>query len=93
MSVEETFSGNYVVVFDPLDGSSNIDAGIATGAPHQYPTITSSFRKSYWICTRLILSCAAPEILWCRRIVAGFSGRVDASQPRQPEGASSRLHD
>ena len=31
MAVEETFSGNYVVVFDPLDGSSNIDAGISTG--------------------------------------------------------------
>ena len=27
MAVEETFSGDYVVVFDPLDGSSNIDAG------------------------------------------------------------------
>ena len=32
MAVEETFSGNYVVVFDPLDGSSNIDAGISTGS-------------------------------------------------------------
>jgi len=29
--VEEMYSGNYVAVFDPLDGSSNIDAGIATG--------------------------------------------------------------
>eukprot|EP00184_Porphyridium_aerugineum_P008048 CAMPEP_0184692176 /NCGR_PEP_ID=MMETSP0313-20130426/764_1 /TAXON_ID=2792 /ORGANISM="Porphyridium aerugineum, Strain SAG 1380-2" /LENGTH=397 /DNA_ID=CAMNT_0027149987 /DNA_START=104 /DNA_END=1297 /DNA_ORIENTATION=- len=29
--VEETYSGNYICVFDPLDGSSNIDAGIATG--------------------------------------------------------------
>lgn len=29
--VDEVFSGNYVAVFDPLDGSSNIDAGIATG--------------------------------------------------------------
>lgn len=29
--VDESFSGNYVAVFDPLDGSSNIDAGIATG--------------------------------------------------------------
>ena len=28
VAVEETFSGNYVVVFDPLDGSSNIDAGV-----------------------------------------------------------------
>jgi fructose-1,6-bisphosphatase I len=30
--VEETFSGEYVVVFDPLDGSSNIDAGISVGS-------------------------------------------------------------
>eukprot|EP00171_Calliarthron_tuberculosum_P009524 IDg9524t1 len=29
--VDEVYSGNYVAVFDPLDGSSNIDAGIATG--------------------------------------------------------------
>lgn len=27
IGVEETTSGNYIVVFDPLDGSSNIDAG------------------------------------------------------------------
>lgn len=25
-------AGNYVVVFDPLDGSSNLDAGISTGS-------------------------------------------------------------
>ncbi len=24
--------GNYIVVFDPLDGSSNIDAGISVGS-------------------------------------------------------------
>lgn len=30
--VEETYSGDYVVVFDPLDGSSNIDAGISVGS-------------------------------------------------------------
>jgi len=30
--VEETYSGKYVVVFDPLDGSSNIDAGISVGS-------------------------------------------------------------
>lgn len=29
--VEETYSGDYVVVFDPLDGSSNIDAGESCG--------------------------------------------------------------
>jgi len=27
IAVEETKSGNYIVVLDPLDGSSNIDAG------------------------------------------------------------------
>jgi Fructose-1-6-bisphosphatase, N-terminal domain len=32
VAVENTFSGNYVVVFDPLDGSSNIDAGISVGS-------------------------------------------------------------
>jgi len=32
VAVEETESGNYIVVFDPLDGSSNIDAGISTGS-------------------------------------------------------------
>lgn len=29
--VEEAYSGRYVAVFDPLDGSSNIDAAISTG--------------------------------------------------------------
>ena len=32
VAVEETFSGNYVVVFDPLDGSSNLDAAVSTGS-------------------------------------------------------------
>eukprot|EP01024_Parvocaulis_polyphysoides_P029123 TRINITY_DN2627_c0_g1_i2.p1 TRINITY_DN2627_c0_g1~~TRINITY_DN2627_c0_g1_i2.p1 ORF type:complete len:451 (-),score=37.58 TRINITY_DN2627_c0_g1_i2:710-1912(-) len=32
VAVEETYSGEYVVVFDPLDGSSNIDAGISVGS-------------------------------------------------------------
>lgn len=29
--VEEAFDSKYVAVFDPLDGSSNIDAAISTG--------------------------------------------------------------
>jgi len=29
--IEEQYSGRYVAVFDPLDGSSNIDAAISTG--------------------------------------------------------------
>ena len=32
MLVEETSDSRYVAVFDPLDGSSNIDAAISTGA-------------------------------------------------------------
>lgn len=32
MAVEESYSGNYIVVFDPLDGSSNIDAAVSTGS-------------------------------------------------------------
>ena len=53
VAVEETFSGNYVVVFDPLDGSSNIDAGIAVGSiwgahpaqsPHTMPKLETLTR-------------------------------------------------
>mmetsp|Transcript_51022 Transcript_51022/g.143619 ORF Transcript_51022/g.143619 Transcript_51022/m.143619 type:complete len:487 (+) Transcript_51022:87-1547(+) len=29
--VEETYNGRYAAVFDPLDGSSNVDAAISTG--------------------------------------------------------------
>jgi len=32
VAVEERYSGNYIVVFDPLDGSSNIDAVVSTGS-------------------------------------------------------------
>lgn len=29
--LEESACGSYIAVFDPLDGSSNVDAGIPTG--------------------------------------------------------------
>ncbi|GMP85648.1 hypothetical protein CsSME_00038722 [Camellia sinensis var. sinensis] len=32
VAVEETYSGNYVVVFDPIDGSANIDTALTTGS-------------------------------------------------------------
>ncbi|XP_058737004.1 fructose-1,6-bisphosphatase, chloroplastic-like [Vicia villosa] len=32
VAVEESYSGNYIVVFDPLDGSSNLDAAVSTGS-------------------------------------------------------------
>lgn len=61
VAVEETNSGNYVVVFDPLDGSSNIDAGISVGsifgAPPATPpgprTCTKPARFGFCVCRRL----------------------------------------
>ncbi|KAJ8570874.1 hypothetical protein K7X08_037846 [Anisodus acutangulus] len=32
VAVEETYSGNYIVVFDPIDGSANIDIALTTGS-------------------------------------------------------------
>lgn len=32
VALEESYSGNYIVVFDPLYGSSNIDAALSTGS-------------------------------------------------------------
>jgi fructose-1,6-bisphosphatase I len=32
VAVEESYSGNCIVVFDPFDGSSNIDAAVSTGS-------------------------------------------------------------
>ncbi|XP_060673867.1 fructose-1,6-bisphosphatase, chloroplastic-like [Ziziphus jujuba] len=32
VAVEETYSGNYIVVFDPIDGSANIDTSLTTGS-------------------------------------------------------------
>lgn len=29
---KKSYSGNCIVVFDPLDGSSNIDAAVSTGS-------------------------------------------------------------
>lgn len=46
--VDEVYSGNYVAVFDPLDGSSNIDAGIATGTIFGIFTENTSCLASDW---------------------------------------------
>ncbi|KAK4396167.1 Fructose-1,6-bisphosphatase, chloroplastic [Sesamum angolense] len=32
VAVEETYSGNYIVIFDPIDGSANIDTSLTTGS-------------------------------------------------------------
>ncbi|CAI9098365.1 OLC1v1034997C1 [Oldenlandia corymbosa var. corymbosa] len=47
VAVEETNSGNYIVVFDPIDGSANIDISLTTGsifgiyAPDQHCLVDS----------------------------------------------------
>lgn len=46
--VDEINSGNYVAVFDPLDGSSNIDAGIATGTIFGIFTQSTACLASDW---------------------------------------------
>lgn len=47
--VEEAFNSRYVAVFDPLDGSSNIDAAISTG------TIFGIFEETE-VCVLLFLN-------------------------------------
>ena len=56
--IEDRYKGKYCVVFDPLDGSSNIDAGVNIGtifgiyqvvrifllADHMHDALSSSFR-------------------------------------------------
>lgn len=44
--VEEAYNSKYVAVFDPLDGSSNIDAAISTG------TIFGIFEETEVLVTR-----------------------------------------
>ena len=50
--IEDRYKGKYCVVFDPLDGSSNIDAGVNIGTIFGIyrivsPTILNSFRMSF----------------------------------------------
>lgn len=42
--IEDKYKGNYCVVFDPLDGSSNIDAGVNIGTIFGIYRIVSVWR-------------------------------------------------
>ena len=52
--IEDKYKGRYCVVFDPLDGSSNIDAGVNIGTIFGVYRIVSSVLctvlKSYAVC-------------------------------------------
>lgn len=71
VAVEESYSGNYIVVFDPLDGSSNIDAAVSTGSifgiyrPNEEcltdlgdnPTVSNHMPTSMSFCKSLLQLC------------------------------------
>ena len=42
--IDDRYKGKYCVVFDPLDGSSNIDAGVNIGTIFGIYQIVSAFR-------------------------------------------------
>ncbi|MCL7032595.1 hypothetical protein MKW94_001022 [Papaver nudicaule] len=52
IAIEETYAGNYTIVFDPIDGSSNIDTGLTTGSiigihnpdDSTYPTLVDDLK-------------------------------------------------
>lgn len=48
--IEDKYRGNYCVVFDPLDGSSNIDAGVNIGTIFGIYRIVSVLWPRYFRC-------------------------------------------
>ena len=64
--IEDKYKGKYCVVFDPLDGSSNIDAGVNIGTIFGIYQIV---RRSLYQPCRLALRCGS-----------SFSKKVQAGQ-------------
>lgn len=52
--VEEAFNSKFVAVFDPLDGSSNIDAAISTGTIFGIFEETEVRRDFFLKCKRVL---------------------------------------
>jgi fructose-1,6-bisphosphatase I len=70
--VEESYSGNYVVVFDPLDGSSNLDAGLPTGTifgvfQQQFACLVREFEEQI---DQVELACLQNTLQPGRRLIA-----------------------
>lgn len=74
--IEERQRGKYCVVFDPLDGSSNIDAGVNIGTIFGIYKVVS--RDILWILVR------QPNCLWL------FSGMVQWVPLRTSYGQVAR---
>ena len=78
IAVEETTSGNYIVVFDPLDGSSNIDAGISVGSifgiyePSESCIIDEDPSKTLEMCITNV--CQVSSASWLFVCVCGVFG-------------------
>ena len=85
VAVEETFSGNYVVVFDPLDGSSNIDAAVSTGSIFGiYEPTTTCITQSAGGTAGQVQARAAPGCRWSLAFVSGRHGRRPRRRARLP---------
>ena len=93
-------AGHYVVCFDPLDGSSNIDAGISTGSifgqflPLQnyqvYLANTSAYRLSQnGMCLKLSHFTKLLDAGQGRRILIIGSIQIVSSQRLLPKKTSS----
>jgi fructose-1,6-bisphosphatase len=63
--IEDNYKGKYCVVFDPLDGSSNIDAGVNIGTIFGIYQIVSVLSPLHLLCTQ----CFVLAVSW----EAGFS--------------------
>ena len=50
--VQASLRGKYCVVFDPLDGSSNIDAGVNIGTIFGIYKVVRVDRETYWLSIR-----------------------------------------
>ena len=61
--IEDRYKGKYCVVFDPLDGSSNIDAGVNIGTIFGIWKIVSSALLS--LARRLVRPTLFTDALWC----------------------------
>ncbi|GJQ15376.1 hypothetical protein GpartN1_g7167.t1 [Galdieria partita] len=70
--IEESYTGNYVVVFDPLDGSSNLDAGLPTGTifgvfQQQFSCLVHDYEESI---NSMELACLQNTLQPGRRLIA-----------------------
>jgi len=58
--IEDEYKGKYCVVFDPLDGSSNIDAGVNVGTIFGiYQIVSEECATACVMCSLYISKCSA----------------------------------